>query len=111
MHDTSTSHRRSYARRSLARHTVFALALAASLATALPASADPSVRTTGREPSNPLRIAYFVLHPVGRLLDWAIIRPINYVGESVTPVTELARIEASGCHRERPPRGCAHERR
>ena len=86
------------------------LAVAVMLASALPAAAASS-RGDGREPANPLRFAYFVLHPVAKVVEWTVVKPINFVGEAITPVTGLANIERSGCHRERPPRGCAYERR
>lgn len=61
------------------RRTAFAalLALAASLATVAPASAD---EYDPQRAGHPLRIAAYVLHPVGVALDYLIFRPAHWLG-------------------------------
>ncbi len=63
----------------MARHSrravAFLLVLFALL-TAAPVAADTYDR---HEAGHPLRIAAYVLHPVGVMLDWLLFRPAHWV--------------------------------
>jgi hypothetical protein len=54
-----------------------AVALAAALGAAAPASAD---EYDPQEAGHPLRVLAYVLHPVGVALDYLIFRPAHWVG-------------------------------
>ncbi len=54
--------------------------------------------------SNPLRLAYYVLHPVGFTVEWLVMRPLHYLISrpylsrffGYTPVGEEGNYEAVG---------------
>ncbi len=53
------------------------------LAMALVVTASGTVRADDYEPktaAHPVRIAAYVLHPVGVIIDWVIFRPAWWVG-------------------------------
>lgn len=83
---TSASHRRKFSSpasfrmrirlRSAAAPALLVLALAAGVSS--DASADDH---DARRAGHPVRIAAYLLHPVGVALDWLIVRPAHWVVE------------------------------
>lgn len=86
------------------RSLSFLLAGALVALLAAPASADSN--SYNDDASNPLRILSYILHPVGVLLDRAIVRPLAQVGEVIAPRFELDLKGGEGCRRARPDRRC-----
>lgn len=66
-----------HARCTSLRRTLAALALLAGLALAGPAAAD---EYDARRAGHPLRVAAYVLHPIGVTLDYLLFRPAHWVG-------------------------------
>lgn len=56
--------------------------------------------------SNPLRLAYYVLHPVGFTVEWLVMRPLHYLISrpyldhffGYTPIGEEGSYERMGEH-------------
>ncbi len=61
------------------------LVLALALAAPVPALADAY---DPREAGNPVRVAAYLLHPVGVLLDYLIFRPVHWIG-SLEPLKTI----------------------
>ncbi len=60
-----------------ARRAVVAIALALALVVAgAPATADDY---DSEEAAHPLRIIAYVVHPVGVILEWLIVRPAHWI--------------------------------
>ena len=57
----------------------FVLAAGAALLLAWPGAASANEYDPERA-GHPLRIAAYVLHPVGFTLDWLLFRPVHWVG-------------------------------
>ena len=60
------------------------LVLGAALAIALAAAAPAATRADTPDPeraAHPVRVAAYVLHPIGVLLDYLIVRPAHWVAE------------------------------
>lgn len=76
-------------RRSRVRRGLLTLLLLPALLVALPALAasDPD-EYDSKESGHPLRIAAYVLHPVGVILDALIFRPAHWIG-SKEPIKTL----------------------
>ena len=56
--------------------------------------------------SNPLRIASYVVHPVGQALEWLVFRPLYAVGSRLAPVEREVVRDDERCRRGRPSRHC-----
>ena len=76
------------------RLIVFVLALFVTLGLK-PAFAAPDEYDDSQ--SHPLRIAAYLLHPVGFIVEWAVFRPFHYLVSSSEPA------EAFFGHRPHPP--------
>ncbi len=79
--------------------TVLALALSAAPASAVPPYED-------EEGSNPLRVASYVMHPVGTILEWTVFRPLYFVGARLAPRQDYESQTHLDCRRRPPPRQC-----
>lgn len=79
--------------------TISAILLAA------PAMAGPS--RLDPDADHPLRIVHHVVAPVGRLVEWTVIRPIEAVGSRIAPYERIDDAPSRACARERPARSCA----
>lgn len=66
------------------KRSAIALVMAIQLASALPAFA--AVDAYDDNESHPLRIAAYVLHPVGFIAEWLVFRPFHYIVASAGPV-------------------------
>jgi outer membrane protein OmpA-like peptidoglycan-associated protein len=76
--------------------------LAFALIFSVAATASPSVASAGADAydesqSNPLRIVAYLVHPVGRVLEWTVARPLHWL-TSATPEQEYIF-----GHRPHPP--------
>ena len=90
-------------RRFIAKRVALAVAAAAMIAsTSLPAAAlDTHYPPDGE---NPLRIAYYFVAPVGKLLEWTVTRPLAVMGNTIAPYEHIDSRGFRGCSRERPAR-------
>jgi hypothetical protein len=61
----------------IARHSIQAAVLALGLALAAPAAAT---EYDSERAGHPLRILAYIGHPIGVLLDYALLRPCHWVG-------------------------------
>ncbi len=77
-----------------ARLFVFVVALCLTLGLK-PALAAPDEYDDSQ--SHPLRVAAYLLHPVGFILEWTIFRPFHYIVSSSEPA------EAFFGHKPHPP--------
>ncbi len=89
------------------RRFVVAAAVAASIAGGA-TSARALDTTYPPDGENPLRIAYYFVAPVGKVLEWTVTRPLAVFGNTVAPYEHIDHRGFSGCSRERPARSCTY---
>lgn len=77
----------------IARSSLLALALVVALQTTAPAASDQYDDSQ----SHPLRVAAYLLHPVGWLAEWLVYRPFHWMVSASEPQ------EAFFGHRSHPP--------
>jgi len=79
-------------------------ALCATAVVAAPASAVADEYTN--EASNPFRIAYYFVYPVGKFLEYTVTRPLHAASQEAAPFHHIDEKRPNGCSRERPSRDC-----
>jgi hypothetical protein len=59
--------------------------------------------------SHPLKVVYYLLQPVGKLLELAVFRPVHWVGSRLSPEPGTAMTRPRGCREagRRPHRYCS----
>lgn len=63
-----------------------------------------------RDGENPFRLAYYFLAPVGKFLEWTIIKPLAMMSDATIPPVRPSDQQAFlGCSRERPSRSCTEQ--
>lgn len=86
-------------------------ALAAAVAASIAGSASSAHALDTRYPAdgeNPLRIAWYFVAPVGKVLEWTVTRPLAVFGNTVAPYDHINDRGFAGCSRERPARSCTN---
>ncbi len=56
--------------------------------------------------TNPLRVVYYVVYPVGKLLEWTVFRPLHFIGSRIAPDERREPSDRVPCRGERPGRHC-----
>ncbi|MFQ5477104.1 MAG: hypothetical protein ACE5E4_00635 [Candidatus Binatia bacterium] len=69
------------------RKTIGGLLAVLFLSALLSGTAYARERYTDQD-SHPLKIAYYVLYPVGKILEWVVFRPIQFVGSHLAGDSE-----------------------
>lgn len=57
---------------------------------------------------NPLRMVYYFVAPVGKILEWTVARPLAVMGNTIAPYQHIDARGFKGCSRERPARSCTN---
>lgn len=58
------------------------------------------------EDSNPFRIIYYFVYPVGKVLEYTVTRPLHAASRYVAPYQHIDEKRSNECSRERPSRNC-----
>ena len=66
------------------KRTAIALLLATQLLAALPAAA--TIDAYDDDQSHPLRVAAYLINPIGYAMEWLIFRPFHYMVSAAAPV-------------------------
>jgi len=89
-------------RRALCRFAAVSI-IAAMLAA--PAVAYSAQEYTEEE-TNPFKILYDFMYPVGKGLEYAVTRPLHAAAEQIAPFEHIDERRPNECLRERPSRNC-----
>ena len=83
---------------------------AAAIAAGMLVTATPSFAewdtSYPQDGDHPLRIVHYFVHPIGKVLEWTVTRPLAVMGHVVAPYHHIDSKGFTGCSRERPARSC-----